>query len=66
MVKQSRWKSPLVYTSIVAQLITIGLISGVFEKYSIDSKVITAITAAVLQVFVLAGILNNPTDAVGY
>ena len=63
MIKQSRWKSPMVYTAVVAQLITIGLISGVFEKYSIDSKLITAITAAVLQIFVIVGILNNPENA---
>lgn len=48
--------------AIVAQVITIGQLTGLFAKYGIDAGVVGDVAAAVLQIGVLVGILNNPTD----
>lgn len=60
-MKQSRWKSPVFWGAVVAQIISIGQISGVWVKYGIDTGAIGDIIAGVLQLFVLVGVLNNPT-----
>jgi uncharacterized membrane protein len=62
-MKQSRWKSPVFWSSVVAQIISIGQLTGVWQKYGIDTGMIGDVVAGVLQLFVLFGFLNNPTDA---
>jgi uncharacterized membrane protein len=63
---QPRLNSKVVWASIIAQLITIGQLTGLFQRIGIDAGVVGDVTAAVLQVLVLFGILNNPTDKDGY
>jgi uncharacterized membrane protein len=59
---QPRLKSKVVWAAIIAQLITIGQLTGMFQRAGIDAGVVGDTVAAVLQVLVLFGILNNPTD----
>lgn len=59
---KQRLKSKVVWAAIVAQVISIGQFTGLFAKYGIDAGVVGDIAASVLQLLVLFGILNNPTD----
>jgi uncharacterized membrane protein len=62
-MKQSRWKSPVFWGAVVAQILSIGQITGIWAKYGIDTGMVGDVVAGVLQLFVLFGILNDPTTA---
>lgn len=61
-MEQSRWRSPVLWSAIVAQIIAIGQFAGLWVKIGVDTGVIGDVVASVLQLLVLFGILNNPTD----
>lgn len=61
-MKQNRFKSPVFWGAVVAQIISIGQISGVWVRFGVDAGMVGDIVAGVLQLFVLFGILNNPVD----
>jgi len=61
-MNQSRWKSPVFWSSVVAQVISIGQLTGIWAKYGIDTGVVGDVVAGILQIAVLVGLLNNPTD----
>lgn len=60
-MKQSRWRSPVFWGAVVAQIISIGQITGIWAKYGIDTGIVGDVVAAVLQLGVLFGLLNDPT-----
>jgi uncharacterized membrane protein len=60
-MEQNRWKSPVVWAAIVAQIISLGQLTGIWAKYGIDTGVIGDIAAGILQLLVIVGVLNNPT-----
>jgi len=60
-MKQSRWKSWVLWSAIVAQVIAICQMSGVFVKLGIDAGNVGDVVAGVLQLLVVMGILNDPT-----
>lgn len=57
---QSRWKSPVLWASIVGQLVSIALLLGLFGE-PFGAKV-TEVVGMVLQLLVLVGVLNNPEN----
>ncbi len=59
-MEQNRWKSPVLWTSIVAQILGILMMTGVIDTGL--SETVNQIAAGVLQLLVLVGVLNNPTD----
>lgn len=59
---QNRLRSKVVWLAIVAQIISIGQLTGLFAKYGIDAGVVGDVAAGILQLLVLFGVLNNPTD----
>ena len=61
---QNRLKSPVVWSAIAAQALTILVTLGVVNTGLSDT--ITSIIAGVLQLLVVAGVLNNPTDGQGF
>ena len=63
---QSRFRSPVFWGAVVAQLISLGQIIGIWQKYGIDTGVIGDVVAGVLQLFVLFGIMNSPTTKNGF
>jgi uncharacterized membrane protein len=65
-MEQSRWKSPVFWGAVVAQIISIGQITGIWAKYGIDTGVIGDVVAGVLQLGVLFGLLNDPTNKTGF
>jgi|GEM_PF-1160617 len=60
---QSRWKSSILWASIIAQVLVILQLTGVFAKIGLDAGFIGNVVAAVLQLLVTVGVLNNPTSA---
>lgn len=60
-MEQNRFKSKVVWAAIIAQIITIMQLTGLFEKMGIDAGLVGDIVAGVLQLLVMFGILNNGT-----
>ncbi len=58
--KIDRFKSPVLWEAIVAQVLSILLLTGVIDVG--QSEWITSVAAGVLQLLVLLGVVNNPTD----
>jgi len=63
---QSRWKSPVFWSAVVAQVISLGQLTGMWVKLGIDAGMLGDVVAGVLQIGVLVGLLNNPTDKVNF
>ena len=59
-MEQNCWKSPVLWTSIVAQILGILMMTGVIDTGL--SETVNQIAAGVLQLLILVGVLNNPTD----
>lgn len=57
---QSRFKSPVFIASLIAQVLSILVFTGVINTEVSDS--VEQIVAGILQALVAFGILNNPTD----
>ena len=61
-MEQNRLTSWVTWSAIVAQVLAIFQLSGIFEKIGIDVGLVGDICAGVLQLLVLFGVLNNPTS----
>jgi len=63
---QNRFTQKSYGRPIVAQVIALAQLTGVFEQIGLDAGVVGDFAAGVLQLLVLVGILNNPTDSEGW
>lgn len=61
-MKQSRWRSPVFLAALAAQIISLGQLTGVWASLGLDAGMIGDVVAGVLQLGVIVGLLNNPTD----
>jgi Bacteriophage holin. len=59
-----RLKSPVVWAAVVAQVLTILLTLGAIETGT--ETLVNQIVAGMLQLLVIFGVLNNPTDQGGF
>lgn len=64
--KQNRWKSKVLWAAIAAQIIAILAFTGVLDLMGITEDWITTVIGSVLQLLVLLGVINNPTDSENY
>jgi uncharacterized membrane protein len=60
---QSRWKSAILWSAIVAQLIALLQLTGAFKAMGLDAGYIGNVCATVLQLLVIIGVINNPSDS---
>jgi uncharacterized membrane protein len=60
-MEQNRFKSPVVWAAVVAQILTILIVLDVINVAQQES--INQVVAAVLQLLIAFGVLNNPRDA---
>ncbi len=60
-MEQNRFKSPVVWAAVVAQILTILIVVDVINVAQQES--INQVVAAVLQLLIAFGVLNNPRDA---
>lgn len=63
---QNRWKSKVVWASILATILTLFGNLGLYETLGITQEPIQQTIDAVLALLVAFGVLNNPTDAKHY
>jgi uncharacterized membrane protein len=60
---QNRFKSKVLWAAIAAQVFAIVALTGLDQTLGIDMGAAGDIVASVLQLLVLFGILNSPTDS---
>lgn len=65
-MKQNRLRSKLLWAAVIAQAISICQFTGAFRQLGLDAGVVGDVTAAVLQILALVGILNDPTNPEGF
>jgi len=63
-MKQNRLKSPVFWSSLATQVLSILVLVGVIGTEW--STAISGIVAAVLEAFTIFGLLNNPTDKLNF
>ncbi len=64
MEKQNRFKSPVVWGAVVAQLAALLVTLGVFDIGK--SEAIQAVAMAIVSLLTVFGVLNNPTDKTNF
>lgn len=62
-MKQSRWKSAVLWASIAGQVIALAQLTGLLAKIGLDAGYIGNVVASVIQLLVIFGVINNPTDS---
>jgi len=63
-MKQNRLKSPVFWSSLATQILSILVLAGVIGTDW--STAISGIITAVLEAFTVFGLLNNPTDKTNF
>lgn len=63
MTEQNRFRSPVLWASVAAQILSILVLVGVIDTGL--SETINNVVGAVLQLLATFGILNNPTNPSG-
>lgn len=63
MTEQNRFRSPVLWASVAAQILSILVLVGVIDTGL--SETINHVVGAVLQLLATFGILNNPTNPSG-
>jgi uncharacterized membrane protein len=62
-MQQNRWRSKVLWAAIIAQVISLLQLTGAFAALGIDAGQVGNVAAGFLQLLVVVGVLNNPTDA---
>jgi uncharacterized membrane protein len=60
--KQNRLKSKVLWSSVISLILLILNTAGVFNKIGMSETSIKVILDSILSIFILFGIINNPTD----
>lgn len=63
MIEQNRFRSPVLWSSLAAQVLVILVTLGVIDTGLSES--IEAVITSLLQLLVTFGVLNNPTNRSG-
>ena len=64
MKMKQRLKSWVFWSSVAAQILSILVMTGTISTEI--SQVVDGVVVAVLQLFVVFGVLNNPTDSTSF
>jgi len=63
-MQQNRLHSPVVWASVAAQVLSVLVALGVVDTGL--NETLNSVVTAVLQLLVVLGVLNNPTDGEGF
>jgi uncharacterized membrane protein len=64
-MKQNRLKSKLLWAAIIAQIISLGQLIGLWKELGVEAGLIGDAAAGVLQLLVIVGVINDPTNPEG-
>jgi len=64
-MKQSRFKSKVLWAAVIAQIISLGQLIGLWKELGIDAGLLGDAAAGVLQLLVIVGVINDPTNPEG-
>ena len=64
-MKQSRFKSKVLWVAVIAQIISLGQLIGLWKELGIDAGLLGDAAAGVLQLLVIVGVVNDPTNPEG-
>ena len=59
---QSRWKSKVLWAAIIAQVVSLIGMFGVYDMIGITAEWLQTTLTGVLELFVLFGIINSPDN----
>jgi len=62
-MNQNRFKSPVMWAAVIAQVVAIIGLAGGWATLGITSDVFQGVATGVLEILTLVGVLNNPTDS---
>lgn len=65
-MEQNRFKSAVLWASVAAQVIALAGFFGLWSKIGVAPAEVEQIVSAVLQLLVMFGVLNNPTNPEGF
>lgn len=60
---QNRWKSKVLWAAIAAQIVALLAFTGVLQLIGVTEEWVSTVVGGVLQLLVLFGVINNPTDS---
>jgi uncharacterized membrane protein len=60
---QNRWRSKVVWTTVIALIILLGGNYGLWDAIGMTSDTFQTAANLVLTILVAVGIINNPTDS---
>lgn len=63
---QNRWKSKVVWTTLIALVVLVGGNYGLWDAIGMTSETFQSAANMILAVLVSVGIINNPTDSENY
>lgn len=63
VVTQSRWRSPVLWAAITAQVFVLLELTGLAKAMGLDLGLAGKVTAAIFGLLVILGVLNNPSAA---
>jgi len=63
---QNRWKSKIVWTTLIALIVLLGGNYGLWNAIGMTSETFQAAANLVLSILIALGIVNNPTDSENY
>ncbi len=65
-MEQSRFKSYVMWAAVVAQVVSIFGLLGLWDVVGMTSDAFQGVATAILQILVLFGVLNNPTSKTAF
>ena len=63
-MEQSRWKSWILWSTVIAQVLGILVLTGVIDTGIAEQ--VEQVAGLTLQIFSILGIVNNPTDKLNW
>ena len=63
---QNRWKSKIVWTTLIALIVLLGGNYGLWNAIGMTSETFQTAANLVLSILITLGIINNPTDSENY
>jgi uncharacterized membrane protein len=64
-MKQSRWSSKVLWVAIIFQVYVIADVVGLWQLIGIEKSIVTTIVDSLLQLAVIFGVINDPTNKTG-